>query len=167
MPLLLLPRTLIFLYLKLKITKRPMATMGTTTAQPPRARFQGVVFDMDETLTVPVIDFAAMYRVVLGEDEYIRIKAENPSGIDILHHIENWIPEKQQNAYDIITDFERQGNDRLQIMLVAHNIFNYFTLFCYPPLLQNRGRPAWSPTGIPGKVLYAASLRFPGGGTDC
>lgn len=71
---------------------------------------------MDGTLTVPVIDFAAMYKAVLGEDEYRRIKAENPSGIDILHHIENWSPDGQQKAYEIITDFERQGLDRLQIM---------------------------------------------------
>lgn len=110
-----------------------MAAMGTTTAQPTRARLRGVVFDMDGTLTVPVIDFAAMYRAVLGEDEYVRIKAENPSGIDILHHIENWSPEKQRKAYDIIADFERQGSDRLQIM-PGENIFQlWFWIFCLVP----------------------------------
>lgn len=87
-----------------------------STAAPRRARLRGVVFDMDGTLTVPVIDFAAMYRAVLGEKEYIRIRAESPSGIDILHHIESWSPEKQQKAYETIADFERQGLDRLQIM---------------------------------------------------
>lgn len=87
-----------------------------SSAAPPRARLRGVVFDMDGTLTVPVIDFAAMYRAVLGEDEYVRIKAESPSGIDILHHIETWSPEKQRKAYDIIADYESQGLDRLQIM---------------------------------------------------
>ena len=71
---------------------------------------------MDGTLTVPAIDFPAMYRAVLGEDEYLRIRAENPSGIDILHQIENWSPEKQRKAYDTIADYERQGLDRLQIM---------------------------------------------------
>ncbi|KAE8735994.1 Haloacid dehalogenase-like hydrolase domain-containing protein [Hibiscus syriacus] len=71
---------------------------------------------MDGTLTVPVIDFAAMYKAVLGEDEYKRIRAENPSGVDILHHIEKWSPDKQQEAYQIIADFEKQGLDRLQIM---------------------------------------------------
>jgi hypothetical protein len=99
----------------------PMATLTTTTtttatATPTRARLKGVVFDMDGTLTVPVIDFAAMYKAVLGDDEYRRIKAENPSGIDILHHIENWSPEKQQKAYETIADYERRGLDRLQIM---------------------------------------------------
>lgn len=82
----------------------------------PRARLRGVVFDMDGTLTVPVIDFAAMYKAVLGDDEYRRIKAENPSGIDILHQIEGWDPEKQRKAYDTIADYERQGMNRLQIM---------------------------------------------------
>lgn len=85
----------------------------TTSA---KARLRGVVFDMDGTLTVPVIDFAAMYRAVLGEDAYKRIKAESPSGIDILHHIESWSPDKQQRAYDIIADYEKQGIDKLQIM---------------------------------------------------
>lgn len=71
---------------------------------------------MDGTLTIPVIDFPAMYKAVLGEKEYLRIKAENPSGIDILHHIENWSPAKQTEAYQIIADHERQGLERLQLM---------------------------------------------------
>ena len=81
-----------------------------------RRPLRGVVFDMDGTLTVPVIDFAAMYRSVLGDEEYVRIKALNPSGIDILHIIQSWAPEKQRRAYEVIADFERQGIDRLQIM---------------------------------------------------
>lgn len=74
------------------------------------------MFDMDGTLTVPAIDFPAMYRAVLGEETYLRIKAENPSGIDILHQIESWSADKQREAYEIIAEFERQGLDRLQIM---------------------------------------------------
>ncbi|CAI0436878.1 unnamed protein product [Linum tenue] len=86
--------------------------MATAT----RARIRGVVFDMDGTLTVPTIDFPAMHNAVLGEDEYRRIKAENPTGIDILHHIQSWSPDRQRKAYEIIVDYERQGSDRLQIM---------------------------------------------------
>uniref|UniRef100_F6H8V4 Haloacid dehalogenase-like hydrolase domain-containing protein n=1 Tax=Vitis vinifera TaxID=29760 RepID=F6H8V4_VITVI len=88
----------------------------SSIAIPRKARLRGVVFDMDGTLTVPVIDFPAMYRSVLGEDEYLSVKAKNPTGIDILHQIENWSPEKQRKAYETIADFERQGLDRLQIM---------------------------------------------------
>ncbi|OMO95306.1 HAD-superfamily hydrolase, subfamily IA, variant 1 [Corchorus olitorius] len=87
-----------------------MSSLSTKT------RLRGVVFDMDGTLTVPVIDFAAMYKAVLGDDEYKRIRAENPSGIDILHHIETWSPDKQRRAYQVIADYEKQGLDRLQIM---------------------------------------------------
>ncbi|TXG72455.1 hypothetical protein EZV62_001034 [Acer yangbiense] len=92
---------------------------------PPKTRLRGVVFDMDGTLTVPVIDFAAMYRAVLGEHEYKRIKAENPSGIDILHHIESWSPDKQRRAYQAIADYERQGLDRLQIMPGAAELYGF------------------------------------------
>ncbi|KAK7343983.1 hypothetical protein VNO77_13154 [Canavalia gladiata] len=81
-----------------------------------KTRLRGIVFDMDGTLTVPVIDFRSMYKAVLGDGEYRRIKAESPSGIDILSHIDTWSPHKQREAYDIIADYERQGLDRLQIM---------------------------------------------------
>lgn len=81
-----------------------------------KPRIRGVVFDMDGTLTVPVIDFPAMYRAVLGEEAYRVVKKENPTGIDILHHIENWSPEKQLQAYETIAYFEKQGLDRLQMM---------------------------------------------------
>ncbi|XP_021909552.1 haloacid dehalogenase-like hydrolase domain-containing protein At2g33255 isoform X2 [Carica papaya] len=93
-----------------------MTNLTSSIPSVPKTRLRGVVFDMDGTLTVPVIDFAAMYKAVLGEEEYWRVKSENPSGIDILHHIEAWAPDKQQKAYQIIADFERQGLDRLQIM---------------------------------------------------
>lgn len=92
----------------------PMANFSSAAS--PRLRLRGVVFDMDGTLTVPVIDFAAMYKSVLGPDEYDRIRAQSPSGIDILHIIQSWPPDKQRRAYEIIADFERQGLDRLRIM---------------------------------------------------
>ncbi|CAN1144792.1 Haloacid dehalogenase-like hydrolase domain-containing protein At2g33255 [Linum perenne] len=66
-----------------------------------------------------------MYKAVLGEDEYRRIRAENPSGIDILHHIEKWSPDKQRKAYEIIVDYERQGLDRLQIMPGAEELCGF------------------------------------------
>ncbi|KAD5803641.1 hypothetical protein E3N88_15009 [Mikania micrantha] len=87
-----------------------------STSNPIKSRIRGIVFDMDGTLTVPVIDFPAMYKAVLGKDQYFSIISSSPSGIDILHHIEQWSPDKQQKAYEIIADFERQGMDRLQIM---------------------------------------------------
>ncbi|CAN1144788.1 Haloacid dehalogenase-like hydrolase domain-containing protein At2g33255 [Linum perenne] len=103
-----------------------VSRFAMSTATPAaRARIRGVVFDMDGTLTVPAIDFSAMYKAVLGEDEYRRIRAENPSGIDILHHIEKWSPDKQRKAYEIIVDYERQGLDRLQIMPGAEELCGF------------------------------------------
>ncbi|KAK9068733.1 hypothetical protein SSX86_012848 [Deinandra increscens subsp. villosa] len=96
---------------------RSPSTMSLQSSpNPNKSRIRGVVFDMDGTLTVPAIDFPAMYKAVLGEDEYISIRSSSPSGIDILHHIEQWSPDKQQKAYEIIADYEQQGMDRLQIM---------------------------------------------------
>jgi phosphoserine phosphatase len=74
---------------------------------------RGVVFDMDGTLTVPTIDFASMYRRVLGDD-HPRIVSGSP--IDILHEIAEWSPEKQVQAYAIIAEYEKQALERLQIM---------------------------------------------------
>ncbi|GMH18767.1 hypothetical protein Nepgr_020608 [Nepenthes gracilis] len=81
-----------------------------------KARIRGVVFDMDGTLTVPVIDFKSMYKAVLGEEKYFAVTSSNPAGVDILQHIENWSPPEQQKANEIIIDFERRGLERLQIM---------------------------------------------------
>ncbi|KAK9725580.1 hypothetical protein RND81_05G154600 [Saponaria officinalis] len=115
LPLLPLTRPLLF-KLPPKMSHHHLTAVPSTTAAAQKPRLRGVIFDMDGTLTVPVIDFPAMYKAVLGEDEYLSIKAQNPSGIDILHHIENWSSPLQQKAYQIIADFERQGIDRLQVM---------------------------------------------------
>lgn len=76
------------------------------------------MFDMDGTLTVPVINFAEMYREVLGDEAYKLLRSQNPNeSIDILHHIDGLeTPEEKKKAYDIIVRFEKQGLDRLQIM---------------------------------------------------
>ncbi|KAI4338082.1 hypothetical protein L6164_016434 [Bauhinia variegata] len=115
MPLLLSkPLFSLFLHSKPPFSMAHFSNLSTNSTQ--KARLRGVVFDMDGTLTIPAIDFTAMYKAVLGDDEYRRIKAENPSGIDILHQIEDWSPEKQRKAYETIADYERQGLDRLEIM---------------------------------------------------
>lgn len=96
-----------------------------------KTRLRGVVFDMDGTLTVPVIDFASMYKAVLGDEEYQRLKALNPSGIDILKLIDHWPSHQQHQAYDTIAHFERQALDQLQIMPGTFLIPNFipFSLF--------------------------------------
>jgi hypothetical protein len=100
---------------------------------------RGVVFDMDGTLTVPTIDFASMYRRVLGDD-HPRIVSGSP--IDILHEIAEWSPEKQVQAYAIIAEYEKQALERLQIMpglSTSHLSSSSFTLriSCQKFLLGN------------------------------
>ncbi|GLJ54304.1 hypothetical protein SUGI_1165110 [Cryptomeria japonica] len=84
-----------------------------------KRKVRGIVFDMDGTLTLPAIDFPQMYRAVLGDD-HPDIKSGRVSSIDILQEIQDWSPEKQNKAYEIITDYERQAHDRLQIMPVEY-----------------------------------------------
>ena len=67
--------------------------MSTPTDVTVKPKLRGVMFDMDGTLTVPVLDFALMKRMVLGED-HVDVKSGNTSRIDILHEIEQWIPDR-------------------------------------------------------------------------
>ncbi|OAY77556.1 Haloacid dehalogenase-like hydrolase domain-containing protein [Ananas comosus] len=78
------------------------STMAAAAAGGTRARLRGVVFDMDGTLTVPVIDFPAMYREVLGDEAYDAAKRAGGGVVDILHHIEAWPPAEQRRAYEVI-----------------------------------------------------------------
>ncbi|KAH0464861.1 hypothetical protein IEQ34_004964 [Dendrobium chrysotoxum] len=110
----------------LLLRKFAMSVKQRTSYAEGKPALRGVVFDMDGTLTVPVIDFAAMYRAVLGDEGYTAAKFGSPGGsVDILHHIETWPPQEQQRAYEIIADFERQGLDRLQIMPGAAELCGY------------------------------------------
>ena len=94
-----------------------MSSAAPAPAQGSRRPLRGVVFDMDGTLTVPVIDFPAMYREVLGGDAaYAAARAAGGGSVDILHCIEDWAPDKQRHAYEVIARFEKEGLDRLQIM---------------------------------------------------
>jgi phosphoserine phosphatase len=94
-----------------------MSASAAPAPGPRRRPLRGVVFDMDGTLTVPVIDFQAMYREVLGGDAaYAAARAAGGGAVDILHCIEDWAPDKQRHAYEVIARFEQEGLDRLQIM---------------------------------------------------
>lgn len=61
---------------------------------------RGVIFDMDGTLTVPVLDFALM-----------RKRLEIPEG-DMLATIRSWPDERQKVAFDIIEEIEEEGRTR-------------------------------------------------------
>ncbi|KAL5212515.1 hypothetical protein ABZP36_023362 [Zizania latifolia] len=122
-----LPRLLLAAPLPGRLSRRTAAPMSSAPAAPappaplghrmPPLRLRGVVFDMDGTLTVPVIDFPAMYREVLGGDAaYAAARAAGGGSVDILHCIESWAPDEQRRAYEVIARFEQEGLDRLRIM---------------------------------------------------
>lgn len=93
------------------------AAMATSVSDKPTLK--GIVFDMDGTLTVPVIDFRTMHRRVLGDDHPDVVSG---SPIDILHEISRWSPEKQTRAYSIITEMEKDANGKLEIMPGAKEV---------------------------------------------
>lgn len=67
---------------------------------------KGVCFDMDGTLTVPVIDFAEMRRRVgLG-----------PADGDILTVIDAWPPARRAAAYAAIAEVEAEALARMEVM---------------------------------------------------
>ncbi|CAN6232938.1 unnamed protein product [Urochloa humidicola] len=103
------------------------AMSSAAPAQRSRRPLRGVVFDMDGTLTVPVIDFPAMHREVLGGDAaYAAARAAAGGGsFDILRCIEDMAPHKQRHAYEVITRFEKEGLDRLQIMPGASELCGF------------------------------------------
>lgn len=103
-----------------------MSIPVTSSSSPkPKPTLNGVVFDMDGTLTVPVIDFPAMYREVLGDDTYFSMKKEGGGAVDILHCIERWDPAERKKAYDVIARFEKEGMDKLKIMPGAAELCEY------------------------------------------
>mmetsp|Transcript_33817 Transcript_33817/g.41675 ORF Transcript_33817/g.41675 Transcript_33817/m.41675 type:complete len:273 (-) Transcript_33817:1120-1938(-) len=65
---------------------------------------KGVIFDMDGTMTVPVLDFAEMRR---------RVGVE--SG-DILQVIATWPKENQQVAHSVIAEMEQEALQKLELM---------------------------------------------------
>nr|ACG48930.1 catalytic/ hydrolase/ phosphoglycolate phosphatase [Zea mays] len=107
--------------------RRAMSASASPAPAPGQKRpLRGVVFDMDGTLTVPVIDFPAMYREVLGGDAaYAAARGAGGGSVDILHCIEDWAPDKQRHAYEVIARFEREGLDRLQIMPGASELCGF------------------------------------------
>jgi len=67
------------------------------------ASIRGVIVDMDGTLTVPVLDFAAM-RARLGI----------PTG-DILTTVRSWTLAEQERAFTIIDEIEEHGRRNLTL----------------------------------------------------
>ncbi|CAG9464261.1 unnamed protein product [Pedinophyceae sp. YPF-701] len=81
---------------------RPPPTANHAGDKP---KLSGVVFDMDGTLTVPVIDFAEMRRRV----------GVGPTG-DILDIIASWSPAEQERARRVLAEVEDEAMERMKVM---------------------------------------------------
>ena len=81
------------------------AAAGEAAAAPAPRRVSAVVFDMDGTLTVPVIDFQLMYD-----------RVGVPRGHDVLAAISEWPAAEQQRALDVIAEFEEAALRDMQLM---------------------------------------------------
>jgi len=76
--------------------------MSTTTT--PRPLLQGVIFDMDGTLTVPNLNFTEMYS-----------RCNVPMDQDILKAIAEMEPSDAKKASDIIGEMEEEGRNTLKL----------------------------------------------------
>lgn len=64
-------------------------------------KYQGIIFDMDGTLTEPAIDFHAV-RSDLGI----------PSGTDIMKELASWPEKQRKEAWDLIEKYEEDVRNR-------------------------------------------------------
>lgn len=101
------------------------AAVGADVSSRPVLR--GVVFDMDGTLTVPNLDFAAMYRRC-GVDPQL----------DILAELATRPPAQAQAAYAVIEEMEQQGRDTLQLMPGARELAVWLAAHQIPTALVTR-----------------------------
>ena len=87
------------------------ASSSVSTSKPqsqdePLTEIKGVIFDMDGTLTLPVLDFKGI-RESLGLTP----------GSDILPTVQKYSPEERAKAMAIIEEYEEDGLRKLQVSL--------------------------------------------------
>ena len=77
---------------------------------------QGIIFDMDGTLTVPVLDFKELRRRLHISDT-----------TDILEYANNCAGIKKKEVFSIINTFGEEGNKNLKLQPHIHELFLYLT----------------------------------------
>eukprot|EP01133_Synstelium_polycarpum_P017419 gene17419-20784_t len=77
-------------------------------------RIKGVIFDLDGTLTVPCMDFAAL-RQSLGIA---------PGAGDVLEVIKTWPADRQKEGHDIIHSFELDARNRTIVQPGVSKLLN-------------------------------------------
>ena len=102
------------------ITSKPATTtaplnLGGDTSNSEMTEIKGVIFDMDGTMTIPVLEFKELHT-----------RLNLAPGVDILPTIMQYSPEEKARAMSIIEDFNDEGikNMRLQpgLLDLLHSI---------------------------------------------
>lgn len=75
---------------------------------------KGVIFDMDGTLTLPVLDFAEMRR-----------RLNLAPGVDMLPTVLKYPAEEREKAMAVITELEEEGIKRLQLQPGVLDLLHY------------------------------------------
>ena len=79
-----------------------------------KSHIEGVIFDMDGTLTIPVLDFKELRRWLGINDT-----------IDILEYANKCVGNKKQEVFRTIETFEDEGNKNLKLQPHIHELFSY------------------------------------------
>jgi hypothetical protein len=82
------------------------SSSGPQSQDEPLTEIKGVIFDMDGTLTLPVLDFKG-----------IRDSLGLTPGTDILPTVQKYSPEERDKAMAIIEEYEEDGLRKLQVSL--------------------------------------------------
>ena len=93
-----------------KLTTLPNSTNPITKS----VSIRGIIFDMDGTLTLPVLDFRGL-RTKLGMD----------ASTDILTFADSHPPDKKKEIYQMIHDWEVEGINNMKLRPHLHQLF-YF-----------------------------------------
>ena len=94
-----------------------LSRQESESSPPPLMEVRGVIFDMDGTLTIPVLNFLEM-KAALG-------LAPNQ---DILPTVQTYPPAERAKAMAIIEKFEDEGIRKMQVRSeCALRLMEYFT----------------------------------------
>lgn len=101
------------IHLSKQLQQRYHSTTNSMASQPARKDIRGIIFDMDGTLTVPVLDFKLL-RQQLGIVQ----------GTDILGHVNTLEGQAKIDANQAILDFEEEGNKKLKLRPGLHDLLH-------------------------------------------
>ena len=88
--------------------------MTTCGGRKVKSHIEGVIFDMDGTLTIPVLDFSEL-RTRLGINDTT----------DILEYANKCVGDKKQEVFRTIETFEDEGNKNLKLQPHIYDLFSY------------------------------------------